>query len=565
MPTRRTLLRDVIGLAGGIFIASCGPAPSAPASSSPPTSAPAGASAPTSAPAAPKPTSAPAATTAPVAASAPTVAPGGTPGGTPKRGGTLNIVIGGTITTYDTANINYYEERKMIRMVYDPLIAIGDDGQPLAERSLAQSWEFTDPRTFVLHLRTGVKFHDGTLFDAAAAKFNLDRHLDPAIASSARSELTPVASVEAVDAKTLKINLKQPTVAFPVTLFDRSGYQISPAAWQKYGKDNYGANPAGTGPFKVVELVPNDHTTLERNPDYWDSPKPYLDGIVYRTIANDSTRLIELQSGGAHIDDGLPYQDIERIKQMPQVVIQNQLFRLEMLRWNVDSEYGKSKQLRQAFQWALDREAIKRTVYFDTGQVGYDSFHPGTPFYDPNYKPFTRDVNKAKSLLENSGLPSPLKFTYYIPEDPVREREAQIYQANLNDIGVSIDIQKEQTAAANARQDKGDYNFTATWWGWRPDPYFYEPIFQSGGANFSYFQPGQWKDPTFDKLIDDASAEQDPDKRKALYRQSAQLLNDGAAWVFYRFGPIYIGVAQKVHDFTDPRSTIADYAKVWLE
>jgi peptide/nickel transport system substrate-binding protein len=562
------LLRDLIGVAGVMFIASCNSAtPSAPSGSSAPTSSTVATAAPTTGAAKPSaPTSAPAApTTAPAAASAPTVAPGGTAGGAPKRGGTLNVVIGGTITTYDTANINYYEERKMIRMVYDPLIAIGDDGQPLAERSLAESWEFTDPKTFVLHLRTGVKFHDGTPWDAAAAKFNLDRHLDPAIASSARSELTPVASVEAVDAKTLKINLKQPTVAFPVTLFDRSAYQISPTAWQKYGKDSYGSNPAGTGPFKVVELVPNDHTTLERNPDYWDSPKPYLDGIVYRTIADDSTRLIELQSGGAHIDDGLPYQDIERIKQMPNVVMLDQLFRMEFLRWNVDSEFGKSQEFRQAFQSALDREAIQRTVYFSTGQVGYDPFFPGTPFYDPNYKPFTRDVNKAKALLDQSGLPSPIKFTYYIDDDPVREREAQIYQANLNDIGVSIDIQKEQTAAANARQDKGDYNFTFSWWGWRPDPYFYMPIFESSGANFSYFQPGQWKNPMFDQLVDQAAGEQDPEKRKSDYRQSADLLNQGAAWVFYRFGPIYIGVAQKVHDFTDPRSTIADFAKVWLE
>jgi peptide/nickel transport system substrate-binding protein len=562
MTTRRTLLRDaIVGLGGGIFIASCtSPAPAGPASTSAPTSAPttgAKPSAPTSAPAA--------GATAPVATAAATVAPGASASGTPKRGGMLNIVIGGSITTYDTAHINYYEERKMIRMVYDPLIALGDDGQPLAERSLATSWDFTDPRTFVLHLRGGVKFHDGTAFDAAAAKFNLDRHLDPEISSSARSELTPVASVDVVDSSMLRINLKQPTVAFPVTLFDRSGYQISPAAWQKYGKENYGTHPAGTGPFKVAEIVPNDHTTLERNPDYWDSPKPYLDGISYRTIANDSTRLIELQSGGAHIDDGLPYQNVDQIKQMQNVVLLSQLFRMEFLRWNIDSEYGKSKELRQAFQWALDRDAIQRTVYFNTGQVGYDPFFPGTPFYDPNYKPFSRDVNKAKALLDQSGLASPLKFTYYIPDDPVREREAQIYQANLNDIGVSIDIQKEETAADNARQDSGDYQFTPSWWGWRPDPYFYMPIFQSGGANFSYFQPGQWKDPTFDKLVDDASAEQDPEKRKADYRQSADLLNQGAAWVFYRFGPIFIGAASNVRDFTDPKSTIADFAKVWLE
>ena len=305
--------------------------------------------------------------------------------------------------------------------------------------------------------------------------------------------------------------------------------------------------------------------TFERNPDYWASPMPYLDQVVFKQIPNDATRLIELQSGGAQIAENLPYQDIGRIKQMPEVVLQDQLFRMEFLRWNVDSEYGKSQELRQAFDWALDREAIKRTVYFDTGVVGYAPYFPGTPFYDEGYKPFTRDLDKAKALLDQSGLPSPIKFTYYIGEGPVAEREAQIYQANFADIGVTMDIQKEQEAAANARQDSGDYNLTPTWWGWRPDPYFYMPIFKSDGANFSYFQPGQWKDPELDKLIDDAAAEADLETRKAMYQDAAELLNEGAAWVFYRFGPIFVGAAPNVRDFTDPKSTIVDYAKVWLE
>ena len=269
--------------------------------------------------------------------------------GEPKQGGILTIAIQPTINTLDTSNINFYEERKTLRCVYDPLIALGDDGQPLAERSLAESWEFTDPVTFVLHLRQGVKFHDGTPFDAEAAKFNLDRHLDPEVASSARSELTPVANVEAVDASTLKINLLNPTVAFDVTLFDRAGYQISPTAWEQYGKDNFGQHAVGTGPFKLVELLPGERCTFERNPDYWASPMPYLDQVVLRQIPSDATRLIELQSGGAQIAESLPYQDIGRIQQMPEVVLQDQLFRMEFLRWNVDAEYGKSQELRQAF------------------------------------------------------------------------------------------------------------------------------------------------------------------------------------------------------------------------
>ncbi len=528
MTTRRAFLRGAAAIGGGLALASC--APSVPASQSP------------------------------------TAGSSGAAAGSPKRGGTLTVIVGAQpVTHFDSADIPFYEERKALRTVYDPLIALGDDGQPLAERSLAERWEFTDPKTFVLHLRKGVKFHDGTAWDAAAAKWNLDRHLDPATRSSAASELSPVASVDVVDSSTIKINLKSPTVAFPVTLFDRSAYQISPTAYQKSGKEKYAQNPVGTGPYKLVELVPGDRATLERNPDYWDSPKPYTDKLVLRTVPDDATRLVELRTGGVQIADGLPYQDIERIKQMPEVVLTSQVFRLEFLRWNTNSTYGKSAELRQAFQWAIDREAIRRTVYFGTGDVAYDPLFPGTTFFDGNYKPFPRNVDKAKALLDKSGLPSPLKFTYYVSEDPVRQREAQIYQQNLKDVGITIDLQTEQIAAYNARTNNGDYQIMSTWWGWRPDPYFYMPIFQSGGANFTYFQPGQWKDPTFDKLVNDAVGEQSADKRRTLYRQAAERLNEGAAWVFYRYGPIYVGTSPKVKGFTDPKSTIADYAKVWLE
>ena len=485
--------------------------------------------------------------------------------GSPKRGGTLNVVLDGPINTFDTAKILFYQEREAARLVYDPLIALGDNGQPLAQRSLAERWEFTDPRTFVLHLRQGVKFQDGTPFDADAAKFNLDRHLDPAIASSAASELTPVAGVDVVNASTLKINLKNPTVAFPVTLFDRAGYQISPTAWRRYGKDDYGAHPAGTGPFKLTEFKPGVSSTLVRNPDYWDKPMPYLDQIVFTNVPADTTRLIQLQSNMVQIAAALPYQDIARIKNMPSVVLYSQLLRMELLRWNVDSEYGKSVELRKAFDWVLDREAIKRVVYYDTGQVGYGPYFPGTPFYDAGYKPYTRDIGKAKELLDKSGLPSPIKFTYYVAQDPVRQREAQIYQANLHDIGVTIDIQIEENAAFNARQNNGNYNLTATWWGWRPDPYFYMPIFASNGANFTYFQPGQWKDPKFDQLINQAAGEADLNRRVAEYRQAAQLLNEGAGWSFYRFGPQLVGTTAKLRGYTYPISTIVDYAKVWLD
>lgn len=534
MATRRALLSAALRVGGGILLASCAPTVSAPGASAPAASAPAAASKPTA--------------------------------GTPKRGGTLTFGVLGRVNSFEPAKTIYYEERQAGNLVYDPLIALDDNGEPNAARSLAESWEAPDPLTFIMHLRKGVKFIDGTPFDAEAAKWNVTRHLDPATGSTQRTNLKMIASVEATDSSTLRFRLNTPFVGFSKLWSDQPGYQLSPTAYAKDGKDKYPQNPVGTGPFKLVELVANDHATFERNPNYWGSPLPYLDSVIIKSIPNGSTRLVALQTGGADLAQDLPYQDIARIRQMPEIVLHQQPYRQEHLRFNTKSPLAKSKEFRQAWNWALDREAVKQTVYFGTGEVGYGPIFPGTPFHDASYKPFTRDVGKAKALLDKAaGLPSPLRFTYYVSEDPVRQREGEVFQANFRDIGVTMDIQKEPDAAWNARFNKGDYELGASWKGNRPDPHLYMPIFGSDGANYVYYQPGQVQDPVLDKAIADAAVETSLDKRKALYRQATERINDEAGFVFYRFGPIYVGSTSKVRGFTDPAQTIFDFSKVWIE
>ena len=142
-------------------------------------------------------------------------------------------------------------------------------------------------------------------------------------------------------------------------------------------------------------------------------------------------------------------------------------------RWNtVSSPYGKSLPFRQAFNWALDRDAIHRAVFFSTGRVGYDPFHIGTPFYDEAYRPFPRDVGKAKALLEQASVPQPAKFTIYTRPDPVAVKLIEIISSNLAEVGVSIDIQQEDGAAYQARFDRADYHLGVYqgFLSWRPDP-----------------------------------------------------------------------------------------------
>jgi len=166
-------------------------------------------------------------------------------------------------------------------------------------------------------------------------------------------------------------------------------------------------HPVGVGPFRLVDHQPDQSYTIERNPDYWGSGKPYLERITWKIIPLDATRLVELRSGGVHIAEDLPLQNVEQIRGMDQVVLSERPgARFYFNRWNMDDEYGKSLELRQAYNWILDREANYKAVFFNTGLIGFDPFLPGQPFYDANYKPFTRDVAKAKALMDTAALPT---------------------------------------------------------------------------------------------------------------------------------------------------------------
>src|SRR5438093_9308735 len=216
-----------------------------------------------------------------IAAGAPATTPGALSpsAASAKRGGTLISADTGDPTSLDPAFTPATAGSRIGRMIYDQLIDIDAKGNPIP--ALAERWDTLDPATYVLHLRKGVKFHDGTTFDAEAVKFNLDRHLDPKTKSLRRGELQTIANVDVVDSSTVKIRLRGPDVGFLVSLWDRPGYMLSPTAVKAKG-DAFGTSPIGTGPFKFVEYVQNDHTTVERNSEYWMPDRPYVERIIHR-------------------------------------------------------------------------------------------------------------------------------------------------------------------------------------------------------------------------------------------------------------------------------------------
>jgi len=399
--TRRAFLLSAVSTAGVALLASCGPA--APTSPAP---------AATTQPAAGAPAAKPSATAA-VGAQPTTTAPAAA-----KSGGMLIVADRLDNKTLDPAYISDTPARRIGRAIYDTLVDVDPQGKIVPV--LAESWDAPDPKSYVLHLKQGLQFTDGTDFDAAAVKFNMDRHLDPKTASKQIGTLLSVASVEATDKYTVRFNLKMPSGAFMSTFFDRVGFIASPAAVQKWGNNDYGLHPVGVGPFQLVDYKPDQQYVVQRNPNYWDKGRPYLDGITFRDIPVDATRETELRSGGAHMAEDLPLQDVERMRTMTEFHLNEQPgARFYFARWNMDDPMGGNMPFRQALNWLVDREAIHKGIFFNTGTIGYDPFTPGTPFYDANYAPFTRDLDKAKTLRRIFHRPSNSRST------PIRRQWAR--------------------------------------------------------------------------------------------------------------------------------------------
>ncbi len=523
--SRRQFLITGLRVAGGLALAACGAAPSAPAASAGASKAP----------------------------------------GAVKTGGELLIADFSDQKTLDPAQLNSTPMRNIGRAIHDTLVDIDLKGNYVPV--LAESWETPDPKTWVMRLRKGIKYPDGTAFDAEAVKFNIDRHLDPKTKSKQIGEILNVDKVEVVDSSTVRFRLKAPSAGFLSPFVDRTGFMASPAAVQKWGNDDYGLHPVGVGPFRLVDHKDDLYYTVERNPDYWDKGKPYVDKITWKIIPLDATRLVELRSGGVHIAEDLPLQNVQQMRSMTEIALSERPgARFYFARWNMDDPFGKSLELRQAFNWALDRESINKAVFFGTGVIGYDPFLPGQPFYDDKYKPFTRDMAKAKALIDKAQLPSSKKFTIYPDSGAIGQKLAQIMQANLGELGLSVEIKYEDGAATQARADRGDWVLTMSSTGrfaFRPDPAQYlGPLWHSKST---YYKTGKLVDPATDKLIEDGEAELDVAKRRTIYRKLADRINELASTAFFENSSDFKGLSPKLRGFVHMPDVINRFKDLWLD
>src|SRR5262249_6163491 len=294
--------------------------------------------------------------------------------------------------------------RQLAVNIGDALVMLDENLE--VKPALAESWRQESPTIWVFRLRKGVKFHDGTPFNAAAVKFNFDRLLDPATKARDANMLASIEAVEVADEHTVRLKLKRPFAPLLRTLAYIVGYQMSPTAAKTLGMQDLGRAPVGTGPYKLAKWVAGDHIVLVANKDYWRGA-PKIDEITWKFIPQSSSRSALLRAGDVDFVESLDGADLASVQGDANLVVN----RIPLLSWNFIGVNTKTKpfdnvKVRQAISYAIDANALTKSVLLGTGLPQNQLVPKGMLGYREDYKGYVYNPARAKQLLAEAGLPS---------------------------------------------------------------------------------------------------------------------------------------------------------------
>ena len=479
------------------------------------------------------------------------------------------IIFGGgtDVDKLDPRQINTQEAYIVCANVYDCLV-LYDYGATTIRPGLAESWEISDDNlVYTFHLRQGVKFHDGEEFnaDAVVTWYN---SIDPD-AEGTQYDATAfpytkdfitdwVDTVEAVDEYTVKMTLPKPYAPLLANLAIPNSSIISPKALS-LGLDELAVNPSGTGAFKLArpeDWVRDSQMVLEANPDYWGGA-PKVGQFILRVIPESSTRLQAVEAGEVDLVWPLSSDDVERARGNPDlVIVEDAGLNVNEIALNVTKDPFTSKEVRQALNYAVNKEELSEGLYNGNMVPAGGVLPPVVWAYNPDLKSYPYDPDKAKSLLAEAGYDesNPLSFTlmaYTVPRgyNPAGDRLATAIQEYLSEVGVNVDIQTEEWTQylQDARADK----FVAHQSGWQgdngdPDNFLYALLAgpSKGAGNTAFYE-----NPEVDKLLVQATEVADQDERTKLYQQAEQMIVDDAPWIFIGYQKHQVVTRANVTDF----------------
>ncbi len=478
----------------------------------------------------------------------------------PQPGGTLRVGLQGDFTTLDPHMSTSAVDRDVYYQLYNTLVGLDPNLNIVPE--LAESWEQPDPLAYVFRLRKGVRFHDGTDFNADVVRWNVERMVNPATGSIRRSELGNIKSVDVLDSHAVRLNLKEPDAALLATLTDRAGIMVSRAAVEKHGKD-FARNPVGTGPFQFVEWVKDDRLIVRRFPGYWRKGAPYLDEVAYKPIPDHTVKLTALRTGTLDLIDDLPPKDVAPLKSNPKLrVVETPGLGYRRMELNTTRPPFNNKALRQAVAWAVNREAIHRAVFFALGAVAQGPIPPRSWAYEalPGYGN-APDPARARQKLAEGGQPGGFKFTLNILNTPLAQKQAQVVQDNLKRVGIEMEIALLEIGAWIEKRKAGQFDAAESLWSGRPDPdgNMFSHLTTGGANNW-----GKYSNPKVDELLRQARSSPSQAERKRFYTEAVRLLIEDSPLVFVHHDAWTKAWDERVQGYVEIPDGRMRLERVWL-
>ncbi|MEZ5726486.1 MAG: ABC transporter substrate-binding protein [Paracoccaceae bacterium] len=460
---------------------------------------------------------------------------------------TLRIGLESDPDALDPDRSRTFVGRIVFTALCDKLIDVGPDLSLVPQ--LATEWSFAeDGKALDMTLREGVVFHDGTPFDAAAVKANIER--SKTLEDSVRkTELSSVDTVEVVDATHVRLHLSAPDAPLLAQLADRSGMMLSPASFD----GDVAARPVCSGPFKYVNRVAQDKIELEKFADYWNADAIKLDGVTYLPIPDSTVRLANLQSGDLDMINRLAATDVPTVEATGNLVFTKaDGLGYQGITFNTangakaDNPFGKDARLREALSLSIDREAINQVVFAGLNASASQFVSTASPYFDPAFPVPARDVEKAKALIAETGVSTPLTLELQFPNRPENQQVVQMIQAMAAEADINISLTAKEFATMLSDQKAGDFEASQVGWSGRIDPDGNISGFVVTGGGFN---DGNYSNPGVDRLLAEARAASDMDTRKALYHEANQILNTELP-LFYLYNEAWLyGVSDKVTGF----------------
>jgi ABC-type transport system substrate-binding protein len=424
------------------------------------------------------------------------------------------------------------------------------NGTSEIEPALAESWTVSDDGlTYVFAIRSGVTFQDGTPLDAAAIETNFLRQLDEthplhqdgfAYVEIVFSEVDTVAATGDLE---LTITLKRPIILLPANLAVFAAGIASPTALEEY-KDDYSSHAAGTGPFKLDSWTKDVELVLVANEDYWGG-RPLLDRVVFRSIADDTVRLTELTTGGIDVANQIDFKDVESVQNDPNLaLVTGPFWNVQFLGLNQNAAPFDNAQVRQALQYAINKQNIAEVVFYNNYTLGAGPIAPGLLGYDETLSTvYSYDPEQAKALMAESGV-TDIKFDLYDRTNTIWPLLGQLVQADLEAVGITANLvslaDAEFFAALNAGEAPAFLN-DWTWDNGDPD----NIIFSLYASPRAQTRLGYSNERVNEATLQ-AQEESDLEARVALYKEIQQLILDDAISVIFGYPSRAIGTTKGV-------------------